>query len=409
MRRRRKRLFSCLLVLLLLFSLGTTLAGCDKTGPAITELLPAAEKLKTASSYRLRVVNTVTEGESKTEETWEYLVEKAEDGTGRMYHRYEDASLLDEDVSYYYEGTESYVWYEYFPEKRVDKIIRDTSFSITDQVHRLGLAVRYDEGSTLALIDGMNPTRTKQDDGSLLLERNDLTAEQVEQLFAALNRDGFSPADGIGVSVAAGTVSGRIRADGYLQEVVLSYTLRSETEETQVQMRFVIDQVNDTTVEKPDFVKQYTLENEARVVYIQGDQEACYGLETDEQTGEETLCFIGFDNDDSAAFVVEQYTVLSAVEGLPVVSVRGVLPGYNPGSQVKRLVIPAGMKVDFSREGYKANAEETELYFEDAEEQVDKNFFLPGEETDSETAAYVKAAYYAGQWEYVDGIATPVK
>ena len=402
-----KRLVRYLLVLCLL--LAAILTGCGKAEGEITGLLPAAEKLKTASSYRLRVVNAVTEGESKTEETWEYLVAKAEDGTSRMYHRYEDASLLDGDVSHYYEGAESYVWYEYFPEKRVDKIIRDTPFGIADQMQGLGLAVRYDEGSTLALIDGMNPTRTKQDDGSLLLEAKDLTVEQGEKVFAALSRDGRSPVDGMGASVAAGTVSGRISADGYLQELALSYTLRSETGETQVQMRFVIDQVNDASVEKPDFVKQYKLEHEARVVYIQGDQEASYGLYTDENTGEERLCFIGFDNDDSAACVVEQYTVLSEVEGRPVTCVLGVVPGYHPEIQVKRLVIPVGMKVDFSREGYKANAENTELYFEDAEEQADKNFFLPGEATDSETAAYVKAAYYAGQWEYVDGIATPVK
>ena len=68
---------------------------------------------------------------------------------------------------------------------------------------------------------------------------------------------------------------------------------------------------------------------------------------------------------------------------------------------VERIVVPAGVKMRLS--GYYDDvfhnpSENTVFFFEDAEENVEKTFYLPGEETDNPEACFVKGAYYAGEW-----------
>lgn len=249
-----KRLARYLLVLCLL--LAATLAGCGKAEGEITGLLPAAEKLKTASSYRLRVIMTESNRVPNKEVTLEYLVAKDKDGTATIYHRYDDDTLLDGDTSYYYEGATGYVWYEYDPAAEVKKTVQDTPFTMADVLRQhKSVDVQYGEESMLALFDGMNPTHTKEEDGSLLLEIPGMTLEQFEKLFCAMNEDKIPPTAANGHSLTAGNVTARIHADGYLKDVTFSYTSEYDGREEQSGLRFVIDQIDDTTVEKPDFAK----------------------------------------------------------------------------------------------------------------------------------------------------------
>ena len=436
--RRRKRLFSCLLVLLLLVSLSATLAGCgekEKTNTGAqngnsstdnggekepekinTSLLAGAKKLQTASSYRLKVLSRTKSGEYAFEVIGEYLVAKAADGTGTILIRSgtnnaHDGVIHSDEASVYYEGKESYVWDD--ANSVTNKTVSDTPFTLVGVLEQgQNIVVRYDEQSVLALFDGMNPTAIEEEKG-LLLEVKDMTEKQWKELYLAIANDPAAVEELQRTSLTSYTFSGRLTKDGYLQEVILSVSMERDGETVQSEITFAIDQINATTVEKPDYVKNFQLKPlkpGTQIVYAEKGQDAHYTVLWGEE--ESAVVFDGFGSLAADDYVVEQYTVLSEVEGLPVSSVRGTLSNHSCDVQVKRLVIPAGVKVDFARgwsdEGG-SKTENTELYFEDAAEQVDKTFLLPGEEADSYTATYVKAAYYAGEWELVDGIATPVK
>ena len=70
-----------------------------------------------------------------------------------------------------------------------------------------------------------------------------------------------------------------------------------------------------------------------------------------------------------------------------------------------RLVIPKGVQVCTGG----GDAWETVLFFCDKEENVNKDYFGTLDEPHFEGEGYnYKAAYYAGEWEYVDGIPTPL-
>ena len=102
----------------------------------------------------------------------------------------------------------------------------------------------------------------------------------------------------------------------------------------------------------------------------------------------------------------EVYKILAEIDGKPVT----LATDNRYYGHIGKLVLPEG--VSFRGEYYDSNPEKVniELYFESTEESVrDGNYFnIIGQETDEHLMA-VKAAYYAGEWEYVDGVPTPVR
>ena len=180
--------------------------------------------------------------------------------------------------------------------------------------------------------------------------------------------------------------------------------------------QFIIDGINATTAETPDYAANYQPTLYSQITYnLDNGGAAIYTYETDytEDGPAEHLVFSGFRNWAYDDYTVSSYTVLTEVEGMPVDMVKGALDISFGDAKVERLVIPAGMRVDIAGyydDTYHSGAEETILFFEDAEENVEKTFYLPGEtpENEWEDAPYVKGVYYAGQWELVDGIPTPL-
>jgi len=95
------------------------------------------------------------------------------------------------------------------------------------------------------------------------------------------------------------------------------------------------------------------------------------------------------------------YVVKDEIGGVPVrhVWVSGfALSNLNCGA----LVIPAGAEAEYNKT---ADVSQIALFFVDKEENVQKTFRVPGEDNE---LPLIKAAYYAGQWEYVDGVPTPI-
>ena len=105
---------------------------------------------------------------------------------------------------------------------------------------------------------------------------------------------------------------------------------------------------------------------------------------------------------------VDSYKICQQLDGVKVEGIRGAIYNSNSDVVVERLIVPAGMQIGAADNG--DGAENVTLFFEDAEAAVTKNFLLEGDaedEYDPSTGMYrlrFKAAYYAGQWELVDGV-----
>ena len=105
--------------------------------------------------------------------------------------------------------------------------------------------------------------------------------------------------------------------------------------------------------------------------------------------------------------------MLSQIDDIPVLEVQDILNDKDCTVSVKRLVIPVDIQVNiqgiYEGTSFITNTENTTLYFLDQEENVGKFFYVEGQSSNNPEAVYFQAAYYGGQWDYVDGIPTPNK
>jgi hypothetical protein len=120
--------------------------------------------------------------------------------------------------------------------------------------------------------------------------------------------------------------------------------------------------------------------------------------------GKKAWSFTGLSYIGDELYVLPVYEVLEEIEGIAVKTIGGII---YPNSKltVERLVIPKGVQVCTGG----GDAWETVLFFCDKEENVNKDYFGTLDEPHFEGEGYnYKAAYYAGEWEYVAGIPTPL-
>lgn len=392
-------------------------------------LLDAANKLKTAKSYRFQMISeqkfpkAPAQSINLVSQTNTYQVVKGADGTCTILNKDTEAFgqgnevKEEDDGRSFYTGNTGYIDDFYRSGDAIDKVINTTPYTLETVLKTSEqITVSYEANSTLALFDGMNPTKTAEADGSISLVA-EIAADQWIQLYAAISGEEI-PAEGA-PAFSAPLAFGKISKDGYLTEFCLQATAPFDQEEmggtVDMKWHFIIDGINATTAETPDYAANYQLTVDSQITYrLDNGGAAIYIYETDytEDGPVEQLVFDGFRCWAYDDYTVSSYTVLTEVEGMPVNMIQGVLDSSFGEVKVERLVIPAGMPVDirgYNDGSYHSGAEETILFFEDAEEDVEKTFYLPGEtpENEWEDAPYVKGAYYAGQWELVDGIPTP--
>lgn len=392
-------------------------------------LLEAAEKLKTAKSYRFQMISekkfpkAPAQSINLLNQTNTYQVVKGADGTCTILNKATETFGQGNEVKAkdngrsFYTGNTGYIDDFYRGGDAIDKVINTTPYTLETVLKASErITVSYEANSTLALFDGMNPTKTVEADGSISLVA-EITADQWVQLYSAISGEEM-PVE-TAQALSAPLAFGKISKDGYLTEFCLQATAPFDQEEmggtVDMKWHFIIDGINSTTAETPDYAANYQPTLDSQITYnLDNGGAAIYTYETDyiEDGYAEHLVFSGFRNWAYDDYTVSSYTVLTEVEGMPVDMVKGALDISFGDAKVERLVIPAGMRVDIAGyydDTYHSGAEETILFFEDAEENVEKTFYLPGEtpENEWEDAPYVKGVYYAGQWELVDGIPTP--
>lgn len=367
-----------------------------------TSMLSSAKKLKTASSYRFSIISIKKSNGAELERRKEYLVVKNSDGTATIWNNKNTGMTGEEESSLYYEGNVGYIRDGYSSPIATYKHIYDAPVTMETVLSGEDILVNNGEKGLLALFDAMDPTVTRAADG-ILLEVKDMTQDQFMSLYMSM----FDPKMAEGMQMpplAEFDFYGRIDNNGYFREVAFSMTAEMEGQTSTQEAKMVVDQINSAKTEKPDFAKNYKLEYPNEVVYINNGIDAhyrCWHLEDD--GFKNIVVFDGFGSKYFDDYTVEQYKVLTEVEGIPVTEFHNVLSNTFCGVKVKRIVIPSGMGVSVFGDITELLGE-TEFYFEDTKENARIEDAPEAEFTDC-----AKAVYYAGEWEYVDDIATPKK
>lgn len=359
----------------------------------------AAQKLTTASSYRFRIITIEDINGEKDERSKEYLVVKGKDGA-TILNQNNKGTDAEEKSKFYYEGKVGYVYDAHRTPTKIGKVISDTPFTFASLFEREELIpVKNDETGALAVFDSMKPTATKEKDG-ILYEIKNMTKDQFLKVYTALVNDQEAVDEMNKMPIKSFKIVCRADNNGYFKEFTFGITVEMDGQTATQELKFVVDGVNNTKIEKPDFVKEYKFEADTEVIYLNNGQDAHYYYEVDYNNNrKEIVCFNGFGTNYIDDYVVEQYKVLADVEGIKVTQVSEILANPFCSVKVKRLIIPAGVKLGcFSSEDDESVS--TAFYFEDTKAKA---------KIDEEMLEYAKEIYYAGEWEYVDGIATPKK
>jgi hypothetical protein len=378
-------------------SLCLSLVACDQDNTPAPDLYAAVEKLATAESYSMTIA--FTDGVNPTTTT--YQITRA-NGILCAFEEYESRRATG---SRYYEDNVSY---QLLPDgsKTQIKTIYEDGIQVTD------IACNYPLlGDVKGFLDAFLALEPKyRTKGDMVIASKSLSREEyisiAYKLFSYVYEDYFD--------IGNPSVSVSVDSAGYLREISLKTGLFNEG----YAVTCTIDQINEVSaVETPEYVKDFhanigvfkdpisdTLSTEIR--FVNGEIGAFYEDNPFIMAsyGKKAWSFTGLSYIGDEPYVLPVYEVLEEIEGIAVKTIGGII---YPNSKltVERLVIPKGVQVCTGG----GDAWETVLFFCDKEENVNKDYFGTLDEPHFEGEGYnYKAAYYAGEWEYVAGIPTPL-
>lgn len=318
----------------------------------------------------------------------------------------------------YYQGNIAYIKSAYGPSPITTMWSTDKAYDLASVVEeQSGLPIHAVGKSMVAAFSALDPVLISTQDGSTSYMLQNLTADQYATIYSTFA--GESATNELLQSAGKNcmfNVRTDIDAQGFLSQFKLEMLNVSSSEGSQnITIRFSIDQINASdTIAVPDYAANFSLANGDQVVYSQGAQNAYYyynAVSSNSESPVSGLVFGGFGSSIADDYVIEYYEVLSQINGTPVAEVQQILNNTLSSIAVKRLVIPTGVKVNirgtYTGNSFASHTKDTILFFNDKEEDVEKTFLVEGETTGNKEAVFFKAAYYAGQWEYVDGIPTP--
>ena len=373
---------------------------------SMPDLYAAVEKLAEADSFRI----TIERNDGIKPETELNQITRS-DGELRMLcysKRYANANTLVEGTSYV-EGNEHY-YSSSEDSYRQSKTIYADGCQIEEIVCSYGLV-----GDTKAFLDAFLATapQSQTKDGMMVLSKKLSKEEYIAlayKIFSFIDEDYFA--------LGKATVSVTVDAEGYLREVALKADLLGSSPS----ISFIIDQINEIApLERPDYAENFTPnvgapgENSKRLIVSSvsirnGEYTAVYEHHPYMWSQQRGWTFIGFDGNWADSYVIPVYEIPEQIDGLPVEAFLCVFNNPFMQVEVERIVIPKGVKtLPAGEDGAESsNIMDTVLFFHDAEEDVEKNFGTWDKPHSNEDLYCYKAAYYAGEWEYVDGIPTPL-
>ena len=385
-----------LLSLALVLSFCLTLVACGQSDVPAPDLYAAAEKLATAQSYRITVSRT--DGVKPSTHTYQIV---RNDGITYMLTEFEGGNSPYKSTMYY-EGNVCYYTHPTEGDTQ-HKTIYEDGYQLEDIV--CGTDLQGDMNGFFDAFLATSPECTQKD--GMTVASKKLSKDD----YISLAYKVFTFIDEEYINLGKGTVSVSVDSEGYLREI----DLRTGLLRAGASITFTFDKINEIpSLEAPDFAKNFsanmgfgnpTIDSPfTNIGVIKGDVGTTYEYNPmiiDQWDG---LCFNGFSTDKEEEYVIPVYEIPEEVDGIPVKYISFM---YTPFTtiRVERVVIPKGIK--FLPASEDDNKIDTVLFFYDAEENVEKNFGT-WEEPAEDIYCY-KAAYYAGEWEYVDGIPTPLK
>lgn len=377
----------------------------------LTNLNAAVEKLMESESFEV-VTTDKSMGEAEAVVTYQLATID-----GQTHIRVDGNAVSGSqnvDFSSYYLGNQRFTGDLYGSWPTVTKTIYEDGITLPEVIQP-----ELDVTAFLETFAALQPT-TKVKDGMTQYTKK-LSKEEFLQFYACIyGEDAYIDLFPIGFYSA----SVEVDSQGVLHKVTFEGPLESRT--------LTVGRINEiTSLEMPesvrDFEYDFTYSLRTSLVVEKGEQRVIYqpnGWQDypsfvtgggDWNNVDFGFGFAGFESYYKDDYIVEVAEVPEEIDGIPVVRVCGVIDGGFGDVKVKRLVIPEGVQINICGvwEGDKTvfYTENTTLFFCDTEENVIKMFSTPDTpslEFEGEELPMFQAAYYAGQWEYVDGIPTPL-
>lgn len=422
-----KRLLALVLIILMAFSLiacgkdesKETTSVIPTTIPATTAGTMAAlegsdKKLSELNSFCLTIRMDNIAGDARYVDDMVYLYQKNTDRTAtigvenlvKMYRGEESRENVAERR--WYIGNVGFVSTD---EGRMEKKIKDDGFDLSFVVGRTANFDIDPKSSTLiAEFAALSPQKSAAENGTTLYRLENMSRENCIKVYMAMT--GMSQEANQMPPASAFHAQALVDAKGYLTQFRLDMLdVEAEGGKQSMVITFTIDQMNAVpTLEKPDYVKNFSITEDTTICHIQNGWDAYYRFTTKDSTmdGERGLWFVGFGRYARDSYTVDSYKICDQLDGIKVEGIRGAIYNSNSDVVVERLIVPVGMQIGGVDNSH--GAENVTLFFESPESEVTKSFLLKGDaedEYDPSTGLYrlrFHAAYYAGEWELVNGI-----
>ena len=315
------------------------------------------------------------------------------------------------DDKAYISGTEEYYMYLDFDEDFNDVEV------VTLYIHEEGVdAKEYIKDKAKLPIDtykdafdalaDLELTATKEDDGSVVLAANDLELSDFSTIMSNLiNATPQSIESRFNACTEFG-VEATINKDGYATSIIISakdmpmYMTDDNDKFIDYSFSLEMTDINTATVTKPDFVENY-VPGTTGVTYVYDGWELEYRYNWNDTN--EYSFYARMDEINPTNF--GQYEVLTEINEIKV-DVMGSNMWQSLEEYTFEIIVPQGMAIDLSMAD-----NFTAIYCNDTKEEV-YNLFksspygtIPDEWV--ENTLLESTIYYAGEWSYVDGVATP--
>lgn len=283
----------------------------------------------------------------------------------------------------------------------ITKYESDEPFVPTQMLFSAGMKL---DGNAEEVFCGFKPTVATNDDGSITYTKSNLNLEQYIAFMQCLTDEEYTEEDLEPVEQANISVTVDLAPNGCFQSLTISALgVPTDSQSGAEELNSVIS----FTVSNVGSAEEFVMRDLA-ALWTTGSNdgsptpEYCWVTNgvayTYERNSSSSWAFKG------ASAACEYYTVMTEIEGIPVYYVYDT-------ENIQNIVIPAGVSFnprksyDYKSDTYYWSCKDTVVFFMDAEADVSKNFVVSDEY--NEDIANVKGAYFAGQWELVDGVPTP--
>ena len=320
------------------------------------------------------------------------------------------------DDKSYVAGTEEYYMYLDFDEdfndvEVVTLYIYEAGVDAKEYIQKtaqLPIDTYKDAFDTLATFD---LTATKGDDGNVVIKAEKLTSNDFASILSKLiNTTPESVKYRFGTCTEFG-VEVTIDKAGYATSVIITakdmprFMTEDNNEFLDYTFKLEMTDINTATVTKPDFVENY-VPGTTDVTYVYDGWEFEYRYNLNDTN--EYSFYARMDDVNPTSY--GQYEVLSEINGIKV-NVMGSNMWQSLGEYSLEIIVPQGMAIDLSMaDNFSA------IYCNNTKEEM-MNLYIASPYGEYYNPVYDQefleltlaeaSIYYAGEWSYVDGVATP--